>query len=372
MAKSRTIRVMLSSRCNDLFPLSTQPQSRLSTLRAEIKKEVENVVVLGRKPFEVWINEDAVEPAELDAWDVCIRQANDCDVFVMLYNGNAGWIGTAENASIGICHAEFEAAYARAPDKIAIIDIFEHGSQGAPSKPADKRFQERVRRENRFGPPAKTPASLKEAIRRSIVDTTISLAQKGVFSAGRGRGYLGPALDWRRLNYGARQVAMIESLGSALAPKSSIKNAGYRAAEIEGKAILFCLNAIPDSMSVAEAREMVGQPHLKDVSAAKHLSRLHGGPVHLIACHKGATETQAKRMLGFADATFVPAPFGIYVIDPVQAIQLVLIANCADANATRHGVQRFIEWLPQSAQSSLLIKAAKKRKSLITALSEKI
>jgi hypothetical protein len=76
-------------------------------------------------------------------------------------------------------------------------------------------------------------------------------------------------------------------------------------------------------------------------------------------------------MLGFPDATVVPAPFGVYVIDPIQAIQLVLIANCSDEHATRLAVQRFMEWLPQSGQLSILVQTAKKRKEIVTLLARK-
>ena len=41
MAKSSKIKVMISSRCNDMFPLSSKPQIRLSDLRTKMKKEIE-------------------------------------------------------------------------------------------------------------------------------------------------------------------------------------------------------------------------------------------------------------------------------------------------------------------------------------------
>jgi len=68
----------------------------------------------------------------------------------------------------------------------------------------------------------------------------------------------------------------------------------------------------------------------------------HGGPVHLIACHKSVTEAQARTMLGFPNATVVSAPFGIYVVDPVQSIQLILVAQCRDETSTRLGVQGMV------------------------------
>jgi hypothetical protein len=77
-------------------------------------------------------------------------------------------------------------------------------------------------------------------------------------------------------------------------------------------------------------------------------------------------------MLGFPHATVVAAPFGIYVVDPVQAIQLVLIANCSDDHATRLAVQRFMEWLPQSGQLPILVRTAKKRKDIVTLLAKDV
>lgn len=370
MAKSSKIRVMMSSRCNDQFPLASKAQVRLSDLRLKMKKEIENAVVLGRKPYEVWINEDATETAELDAWDECMRQARDCDMLIVLYNGNAGWPGQGEYASVGICDAEFRTAYALAPGKVSIIDIFERDAPGKPSKDADRAFQARIELENRFQPSARSPAALEDAIRRTISALTVKLVQRGVSEAGRGKGYLGPALDWNRLNYTERSARMVDAIRAALGAKTS----GDRSAciaNVDNKKILFRIGAIPDAMSVAAAREMVGQPHLRDDEFSVMLAGADGGPVHLVACHKGVTESQAQRMLGFPNATVVSAPFGVYVLDPVQAVQIVLVANCADEASTRLGVQRFLEWLPQSRQGTLLVGSAVKRKKLVAILATK-
>ena len=56
---------------------------------------------------------------------------------------------------------------------------------------------------------------------------------------------------------------------------------------------------------LSAAREMVGQPHLADHGLIRSLAKVDGGPVHIIACHKGVTEAQAQRMLGFPNATVV-------------------------------------------------------------------
>jgi len=61
MAKSSKIRVMISSRCNDLFPLSVRGARLLSEIRKRLKSEIEAFQLFGQKIYEVWINEDAIE-----------------------------------------------------------------------------------------------------------------------------------------------------------------------------------------------------------------------------------------------------------------------------------------------------------------------
>ena len=81
--------------------------------------------------------------------------------------------------------------------------------------------------------------------------------------------------------------------------------------------------AFPAALTVSAAREIVGQPFLRDHEFSSVLSRgegKRGGPVHVIACHKTATDAQATRLLGLADTTVVSAPFGVYVADAVQKV----------------------------------------------------
>ncbi len=196
--------------------------------------------------------------------------------------------------------------------------------------------------------------------------------QRGVRDASRGTSYVGPALDWSRLSYASRVNEMRNATLEGLQGNTALDAAGNRAIrEIKKRKVLFVANAVPDSLSVAAAREMVGQPHLTDHGLRDALTKLHGGPIHLLACHKGVTESQARIMLGFPDATVVSAPFGVYDVDPVQSIQLVLLAQCRDATSTRLGVQRFLEWLDESEQSVALIQHAAKRKLVVKALAGK-
>jgi hypothetical protein len=126
-------------------------------------------------------------------------------------------------------------------------------------------------------------------------------------------------------------------------------------------------------LAVAAAKEKVGQPFLEDhLYADTLISSKCGGPLHIIACHHTATETQARKLLGFPDATVVSAPFGVFVADNVQKIQFVFIVNCRDESTTRHGIQRFFEWLEQTGEDVLIAKRAKSRASIVKAIAKEI
>ena len=68
MATSSKIKIMISSRCNDRFPLSDTSARDLSEIRKQLKSEIENLWVFGRAIYEVWINELETEDAAKDAW----------------------------------------------------------------------------------------------------------------------------------------------------------------------------------------------------------------------------------------------------------------------------------------------------------------
>jgi hypothetical protein len=371
MATPSKIKVMLSSRCNDSFPPSGKGAKSLSKIREELKKTIEAATILEQSLYEVWINEKAVEDASEASWQKCLKQASDCDMFIAIFNGNAGWSGRLENKEMGICHAEFLTAYNAAPGKVFVVNIWDEKSRSVPNSKANTEFQSYIKHLNVFDARgATTEPELIAKVIQTVVYATIKLVQRGVRDAGRGKHYLGPALKWSMLNYAERASAMkrtaAESLGGKLITTGTKTCLVER--KIKGNSVLFSVSSIPDALSVPAARELVGQPHLSDHGLGKHLKNMNGGPVHLIACMKNVTESQAVRMLGFPNATVVSAPFGIYVVDPVQSIQLVLVAQCRDSSTSRHGVQRFLQWLDESDQDDQLIRHAAKRKVVVTAL----
>lgn len=373
MARSRKLKVMISSRCNDHFPFEDKSAPTLTDIRRDLKKLIEAETVFDRKLFEVWINEDSPpKGGTWDSWDTCLQAVKDCDILLVLSNGNAGWARSA--GDIGICHAELAAGLASSPGKVWLISLGKVPCTSTADGERNRRFQKFVDVQSLFrGGEVKSVDGLKKSVREALHDAVIDLVHKGVREASRGKYHSGSALDWDRLDFESRRDQMRSIIRDALRKRAGAKQYGDgECVKIGGKNVLFISDAIPAAMSIAAAREKVGQPFLHDHLHIDSLKKAWGGPVHIIACHKGVTESQALRMLGFPDATIVNAPFGIYVADSIQRIQIVLISGCRDESTTRHGVQRFFDWLEQTGEDALLSQRALSRARIVGAIAKEV
>jgi hypothetical protein len=141
---------------------------------------------------------------------------------------------------------------------------------------------------------------------------------------------------------------------------------------LDGSSLLTIGHAIPAAMSTPGALDALHQPYLRDHEFSDALEEGMVGPLHLVACNRSVTENQAIRQLGFADAVVVSAPFGVYVADNIQKIQMGFIANCRDDTSTRIGVQRLLEWLQQSGEDQQLIKRAAARARIVAAIAREV
>lgn len=54
--------------------------------------------------------------------------------------------------------------------------------------------------------------------------------------------------------------------------------------------------------------------------------------------------------------------------DGVQKVQFSFIVNCRDESTTRHGAQRFFEWLAQTGEEALVAKRAQARARIVAAI----
>jgi hypothetical protein len=360
---------MLSSRCNDSFPPGAA--TTLSDIRRELKTQIEAMEIAGRKAFDVWINEETdPQGGTWDSWDVCIEAVKDCDILLVISNGNAGWAeGSGE---IGICHAEMMTALSTAPAKVRSITVDEIPVIEDEAGKRNKRFQDYIASESLFrGATVSTVDQLKSRTTDALHDAVISLAQAGVRDASRGKFHSRAALSWTRLDFSERQSAMVRVLRDAVKARSgAFEESTKLFVRVGGCDILTEPHAIPAALTVGPARELVGQPFLKYHLVAASLTHRRGGPLHIIACHRTATETQASRMLGFPDATFVSATFGVFVANPIQRVQFAFITNCRDEANTRHGVQRFFEWMTQTGEDKLVAKRAQARARIVRAMAK--
>ena len=364
------ITVMLSSRCMDLFPYQGRDQS-LSKLRIAIKAAIEAIHFSGHPVFEVWIHED--EANGNHSWDECMKKSARCDIFLVLYNGNGGWSGSNEKTErlgdhVGICHAELDEAFHKTPDKVRCIHLLP--LLATEEETPNQRFQKYVANLNLNAAQALNGEEATQRATELVVAALLNLARAGVGVGSQGSFFAGEALTWTRMDFHARRKVTTEAVIELLSRRSAKTsvNGNQVICPVKGKKIAFLCDCIPAAMSTAAAREMVGQPFLNDWKMVCNLPKDVVGPVHIIACQRGISETQALRQLGFPDAVVVSAPFGVYVADRVQCIQMVFIANCRDETTTRHRVQRFLLWLGEQGEDALLVRRASSRRKICSTI----
>ena len=367
MANSSKLTVMISSRCDTEFPSGSG--KKLSEIRKSLKQEIENFEIAGIKIFEVWINEETPpKGGTWDAWDVCINAVKECDILLVLSSGEAG--GASGNGDIGICHAEMMTGLYQTPAKVRLIALPNITISNDDEGIRNKRFQDEIKKNNLFrGRTINNEKTLKKCIREALYDAVVNLVRTGLAGMSKGKFHSGAALDWSRLDFRSRQAEMIKTAMDAIAVRSGLPKDGSSSVIIlQQKRVLVSVHAIPAALSISSAREMVGQPFLHDHNYAKYLVPGVGGPLHLIFCHKAATETQAIKLLGFPDATIVSPPFGIFVADPIQQVQFAFITNCRDDATVRYGIQRFFDWLVQTGEDENIANRAMKRAVIVNAI----
>lgn len=377
MASGVYIKVMVSSRCNDPIPYGGKDVP-LSDVRRALKKELEKICFIGNKRmFKCWINEDET-PREgtQDSWDECLSQVKNADVVLCVYNGNAGW--STSNSGIGICHAELMTAMSTGAVKLRLLqeqsDAFKARTAGKVASATNKRMKEYVDQQNLFrGETFKTGEELIERALEALTDNIVEMTRLSSGEGRAGRYDSGQALDWSRLDFRERRDEMQQVLRDAILGRDhSVEDHDQCFVQVGKDQILFLCHAVPGAMGIAAAREMVGMPFLRDHSHADAMGGKRVGPVHIIACHKAVSESQAMRLLGFPDATFVTTTFGVYVADKVQQIQLLLLRNCRDEATTRHAVQRAFDWLNTSGEATYLTQRARSRARIVQAIAKEV
>lgn len=369
MNSRNIVNIMISSRNNAHF--DNRP---LTDIRKELKKMIEQEEIFGAKLYEVWINElEATQNFEEDIWNKCLLEAYRADIILVLYNGQAGWLRPKD--TIGICHGEVIEAVNSAPGKVFALDIREGTTSfiaNEREKVANKYFEEYMASYELFQNKVKNYVELEEKVKLTLQNALVSLFKEGVLTAHRNKNNIGEALSWKLMDYTARSDSILRVLKQSInVPDIGGKNADMFYLTYSKHKILAILHAIPDALSIPKARERVGQPFLEDYIHEKLLKKPDLiGPIHIIGCHKSVTDSQARNILGFPDATILKDKFGVYVTDNIQKIQMVFISNCLDSDSTKKGFQRFLGWLETTKEYDSLVKRASSRKKIVLAIAK--
>jgi hypothetical protein len=376
MADFKKIRVMISSRCRSLVGDGADRVS-MTEVRKRLQDELCAEPLLGRELFEVWISDNAPDQSQGDldtAWGKSLQEVRKADVVLALYTGEAGW--APKGGEIGICHAEFQEVWNNGPARLKVIRVLDSRPSARKRKAeikGDRDFQAYFQKLNPTSPEARTADEIVDRSFEALREAVARLVKLGGREARKGRYAYGTALDWSRLEFAARKRAMEEALGLALQDLGAKRLGNAWDWPLAGESLLTIVHGLPAAFGVAAARELVGQPFLADHTYhAEANDDFLAGPVHLVACLKTVTESQAMRQLGFPDATIVAAPFGVYVADKVQKIQMVFLANCRDATTTRHALTRMVEWLDATGEEANLVGRARGRRRIVAAILEQL
>ncbi len=366
MASTNLIKVMISSRCNDEIHYRGA-LAKLSAVRQALKQAIETQTVFGRATFACWINEDAPPAAgTADSWDHCLEQVRKADIVIVLYNANAGW--SKSSTDIGICHAELLEALRTGAAKVRLIELpLAPPPKNAAEKSRCTRFQKYVAEQSLFRGAVSDGEGVLAVATAALAEAVVDMTHLGVREARKGKYDTGQALEWSRLPFDRRAMAIEETLVDSLGGAPRPDRFKVTELELDGQLVLVRCHAIADSLGVAAAREAIGRPFLHDHALLPEM-KSSAGPLHVVGCHKTITERQATSLLGFPDVVTVKTSFGVYVADRVHMAQVAFLGNCRDETSTRHAVQRFLVWLEASGEAHHVAARAVSRRKIVVAI----
>ena len=377
---NRPLEVMISSRCRTEIRRDDSGRTEsLTGLRRRAKKALESTFeVGGERLFDVWVNEDERRQGADETWySASEKRARRADIVLVLFTEDSG---SRLAGPLGVCHAEFVSAMEDSPAKVRIVDL-----RPAITVPGDcdAAFAGDVDDRSLVTETAATGDEAVERLRSQLLAALRTLARHGTLDLRR-RTKSGSEIAWDRLSFEDRKSHMEAALvlalgdvvdgGATVDPPPNGARGQVVTGTVGGRSVVFACHGAPAGLSLAASREMVGQPFLRDHVYAGLLDpgRRSGrvGPVHVIASPQPVTESQARRLLGFPDATVVKDAWGIWVTDALQRVQLVLVDRATSASSTVARVQQAFTWLRTSGEDVTLAQRAERRARIVVAMAQ--
>ena len=376
------VKVMVSSAVNER--VASVP---MKDIRKRIAARLRELQVGGMDVFRPWLSEEqgALDQSET-TWDTCIREARRCDIFVSLYTGNPGWV--RDHLGIGICHAEWQAAFDATPKKARVVLVkgptFDKAKAEAtlPPSPA-RRFYIDI--EERWQGRAETPDEIVDRAYEAVWLAVSDLVIAGRLAGSRGRNLLGASLEWANLDFERREQVMLKALEDALVgddgagrvlggagqagdvPASARQRGVVRT--VGGASVAFITHAVPGPFAVPEARSSLGQPFRGELQLLGALEDAKAvGPIHVIAVQQNVTETQVRKFIGRPDALVAAQSFGVFASDDAAYVQALFLANCRDPSRVANAFSMAFEWWQLAGLERMLAARATARTAILRAL----
>jgi hypothetical protein len=354
------IRVFLSSRVNSSF-VGLDYKYSLTDLRKFIRDELEKETFLGENVLQVLINEASFNSdLSRDAFDNCINTLRSGNIIIILYNGEAGW--SVSNSTNGICHDEFLIAineFSGMTYAMSISQFFKLPLEGHEKEKNDS-FTGDINRSFRHmeNISATTVEELKKTVLKQIKGYILDAVQKSFETRKEevlGLNVFGETLDWSKLNYSERQEALFSKLESTFSAIAGLET------------VIKAFHAIPDNMSVADARNMIGRPFIEEHEMIKQ-KKEKSGIIHFVAIYGNATETQVKNLVGYPDLTVIKGSFGYYLWEKNSHIQMFFLTKCINPQTVKTRLLQLINWLNGSGELSKIVVRANARFSILNAI----
>lgn len=360
-----TYRVFISSRNNDMLFINGKQGISLTDIRLYLKQELEKEKIFNNEFLEIIINESFNTDSSNDSYSECLKQIEDSNYTIALYNGNSGW--APPSIDKGICHAELAKAIEISQKQVSILDItsyFKYDTTDTIQLQRDELFKSYIQTYNRFSNPLKIPKSelteqtFKTYLLQKIKEFILKSIEKRIDASTyyfKLNGSTQKLLEWKGLNFENRNKEITTLLSNMIRK--------------DYEDVITVIKSIPENMSTKEALNFTGRSFLNDQDTIgdKKNKKLKKGPIHFVGVFGNVTETQIKVLIGNPDITTIKDDFGIYVWERSLNIQMVFLTKCSTPEATTTNYNLFRIWSESNEQSNSILKRAEARHLIINA-----